>query len=295
MSYKEKILTQNDNVTNDSECTCGITNDVKIARSSEEFEFIKIRRVLSQLRRGVDDYRMIDDGDRIAVGISGGKDSITLLCALINLSIFYPNHFTIVAITVDTGFSEIGLPDMDFSLVSELCEKYEVEYEIVRTSIAKIIFEERKESNPCSLCAKMRRGILHDAAKRHNCNKIALGHHFDDAVNTFMLNLIHEGRIGSFSPVTYLCRKDITLIRPMIYVHEKDIIYFINKNPQLPIVHTSCPEDKQTEREEIKKLIDELEKKYKGLKHRIFIALQNSGIDGYSTKDVISSNMANKD
>lgn len=246
-------------------------------------DFPVIRRLLSCTRRAVDEYGMIEDGDRIAVGLSGGKDSIALLCALINLSLFYPKHFALVGITADMSFEDIGRPAMDFSAVREFCESRGVPFRLVKTHLAKIIFETRRESNPCSLCAKMRRGILHDAAIEAGCNKIALGHHYDDAVETFMLNLFHEGRLGSFSPVTYLDRKKITLIRPLIYAPEKDIRYFLAHN-DLPVVPTSCPEDGHTEREEIKQLLVRLDRKYKGLKHRIFGSLQSAGIDGYAPR-----------
>jgi len=238
-------------------------------------EFNNIRRLLSYTRRAVDEYNMIDDGDKIAVGVSGGKDSIALLCSLIALSRFYPKSYSLTAITVDMGFE-----GMDFSPVADFCAENNIAFKQVKTTLADVIFNERKESNPCSLCAKMRRGILHDAAKEEGCNKIALGHHFDDVIETFMLNLFHEGRIGSFSPVTYLSRKDLYMIRPLIYAPEKDIRYFINRN-ELPLITNLCPEDGHTERENIKQMINIYDKQYKGLKHRIFGALQKSHIDGY--------------
>ena len=234
------------------------------------------RRLLSNARRAVDEYNMIEENDRIAVGISGGKDSITLLCTLIALKKFYPKKFDIVAITIDMGFE-----NMDFSKVKKLCDDAEVSYYIVKTEISKIIFDYRKESNPCSLCARMRRGALHDAAKEYNCNKIALGHHFDDVIETFVMNLTFEGRIGTFSPVTYLSRKDITMIRPLIYTSEKDIKYFMSKNPWLPLVESTCPMDKNTQRENVKNFLAEQEKKYKGIKHRIMRAIQKANIDGF--------------
>ena len=160
-----------------------------------------IKRVLSYVRRGVDDYNMIEDGDRIAVGVSGGKDSLTLLEGLSELRRFYPKRYSIVAVTIDMGFEGV-----DFSEIREFCSRRGIEYKIVSTEIYKIIFEVRQESNPCSLCARMRRGAIHDAAKELGCNKIALGHHYDDVVETFMLNLFYEGRLGCFSPVTYLSR-----------------------------------------------------------------------------------------
>ncbi len=235
----------------------------------------EIKRILSFTRRAVDDYEMIEDGDRIAVGVSGGKDSLTLLFALSELRRFYPKKFELVAISVDMGFE-----GMDFSPIAELCKELDVPYVITETQIAKIIFDVRKEKNPCSLCAKMRRGALHDECKRQGCNKLALGHHFDDVVDTFMLNLFYEGRLGSFSPVTYLSRKDLTMIRPLIYAEEKDVRYFVNRHP-LPVIESPCPADKNTERESMKQLLIGLERNNKGLRHRIFGALQKAGIDGY--------------
>lgn len=235
-----------------------------------------IKRVLSYTRRAIDDYSMIEDGDRIAVGISAGKDSLTLLCALAELRRFYPKKFEIVGVTIDMGFED----PMDLSPIKELCNRLNVEYKIIPTDIYKIIFEVRKESNPCSLCAKMRRGALHSAAVDLNCNKVALGHHFDDVVETFMLNLFYEGRLGCFSPVTYLSRMNITLIRPMIYMPEKDVRYFAAKE-QLPVIASHCPADGETERENMKKLLSELERNNKGLRHRIFGALTKGNIDGF--------------
>ncbi|MBE6718934.1 MAG: tRNA 2-thiocytidine(32) synthetase TtcA [Ruminococcaceae bacterium] len=239
-------------------------------------DFLKNRRLLSYTRKAVDEYKMIEEGDRIAVGISGGKDSIALFCTLAALKRFYPVNFELVGITIDTGFE-----GMDFSKVAELCADLEIEYHIIKTEIKQIIFDYRKESNPCSLCARMRRGALHDAAKEYSCNKIALGHHYDDVVETFILNLAYEGRLGTFSPVTYLSRKDLTMIRPFIYTAEKDIKYFISKNEWIPLVESTCPEDKKTQREEVKKFLAENEKLNKGLKHRIMGAIQKAGLDGF--------------
>ena len=234
-----------------------------------------IKRVLSFVRRALDDYLMIEDGDKIAVGVSAGKDSLTLLCAMAEIRRFYPKKFDLLAITVDMGFE-----GMDFSPVKSFCEELGVEYEIVPTQIAKIIFDVRKEKNPCSLCAKMRRGALYNYAKERGCNKVALGHHFDDVVETFMLNLFFEGRLGCFQPVTYLSNTDITLIRPMIYMPEKDVRYFASKT-ELPIQKSPCPADGNTEREEMKKLLASLERENKGLRYRIFGAIQRGGIDGF--------------
>ncbi len=235
-----------------------------------------IKRILSYTRRAVDDYAMIREGEKIAVGISGGKDSLTLLCALSELRRFYPNKFELCAITIDMGF-EGG---MDFTPIKELCASLDVPYHIVPTEIYKIIFEVRREPSPCSLCAKMRRGALHKAAKDLGCTAVALGHHFDDVVDTFMLNLFFEGRLGCFSPVTYLSRMDITLIRPMIYMPEKDARYFAQKL-NLPVIKSPCPADGNTERAEMNKLLLDLERNNKGLRYRIFGAIQRGEIDGF--------------
>lgn len=235
----------------------------------------EIKRILSFTRRAVDDYEMIEDGDRIGVGISGGKDSLTLLFALAELRRFYPKKFELVAISVDMGFEGV-----DFTPIAELCRELDVPFVVVPTQISRIVFDVRKEKNPCGLCAKMRRGALHDECKRQGCNKLALGHHFDDVVETFMLNLFYEGRLGSFSPVTYLSRKDLTMIRPLLYAQEKDVRYFVNRHP-LPVIESPCPADKNTERESMKTLLASMERNNKGLRHRIFGALQKAGIDGY--------------
>ena len=240
----------------------------------------EMKRLLSFVRRAADDYDMISDGDRIAVGISGGKDSLTLLETLAEMRRFYPKKYEVVAITVDMGFEKAGFGSCDFSEIRELCRRLKVEYRVVSTDIAKIIFDVRKESNPCSLCAKMRRGCLHAAAVEHGCNKVALGHHFDDAVETFMLNLFFEGRLGCFSPKSYLSNRKITLIRPLLYATEKDVSYFANRR-ELPIIKSLCPEDKTTERENMKNLLREIERTNKGLRHRIFGAMCKSGIDGF--------------
>lgn len=235
-----------------------------------------MKRMLSYTRRGVDDYNMIEEGDKIAVGISGGKDSLALLCSLAYLRRFYPKKFELIAITIDMGF-EGG---MDFTPVKELCEKLDVPYHIIPTEISKIIFDVRKETNPCSLCAKMRRGALHNAAKELGCNSVALGHHFDDVVETFMLNLFFEGRLGCFSPVTYLSRVGVKLIRPLLYMPEKDVVEFAKKN-ELPVVESKCPADKNTEREEMKTLLRTLERENKGLRYRIFGAICRGELDGF--------------
>lgn len=234
-----------------------------------------MKRVLSYVRRAVDDYGMIKEGDKIAVGVSAGKDSLTLLCALAELRRFYTNKFELTAITVDMGFE-----GTDFSAIRELCDNLSVEYHIVPTQISKVIFDVRKEKNPCSLCAKMRRGALYGYARDIGCQSVALGHHFDDVVETFMLNLFYEGRLGCFQPVTYLSNTGITMIRPMIYMPEKDVRYFASKN-DLPIIKSPCPADGNTEREEMKTLLHTLELQNKGLRYRIFGAIQRGEIDGF--------------
>lgn len=234
-----------------------------------------IKRVLSYVRRAVDDYEMIREGDRIAVGVSAGKDSLTLLCALAELRRFYPKKFELIAVTVDMGFE-----GADFSAIEALCRELDVPYHIIPTQISKIIFDVRKEKNPCSLCAKMRRGALYRGAKELGCTSVALGHHFDDVVETFMLNLFYEGRIGCFQPITYLSNTDIYMIRPMIYMPEKDVRYFSCK-VSLPVMKSPCPADGNTEREEMKQLLAKLERENKGLRYRIFGAIQRGEIDGF--------------
>ena len=201
---------------------------------------MKLQQLLSFTRKAVDEYQMIQEGDHIAVGISGGKDSLTLLYALHGLKRFYPNKFELSAITVDLGYEEF-----DLNPVHELCQELGVPYKVVKTDIAHILFEERKESNPCSLCAKMRKGALNDAVKEMGCNKVAYAHHKDDIIETMLLSLIFEGRFHSFSPKTYLDRMDLTVIRPIMFVDEADVIGFKNKY-NLPVVKSKCPVDGYT-------------------------------------------------
>ena len=220
---------------------------------------------------------MIEPGDRIAVGVSGGKDSVMLLKAMCELKRFYPAEFELVAVTLDMRF---GNTDGDFSQIEKLCAEFGIEYTVKRTELAEIIFNTRQESNPCSLCARMRRGILHDTAKEFGCNKIALGHHLDDAAETFMMNLLNESRIGSFSPVTYLSRKDITMIRPLIYLTEAQIESAV-KRLDLPVIQSRCPANENTQREETKNLIAELSAQYGDVARKIIGALKKSGIDNW--------------
>ena len=226
-----------------------------------------MRRILSYLRRAVDDYKMIQDGDKIAVGLSGGKDSILTMLALANLRRFYPNKFELIAITLD-----IGLDDFDTTPLKNLCEENNVEYHVEKTHIKEIVFDVRKEKNPCSLCANLRRGILYDTAKKMGCNKVALGHHMDDVMETLFMSLIYEGRIHTFSPVTYLSRKDIHIIRPMVYVPEKEVKRYMKQN-EISIVKSKCPADGETKREYIKDLIYKLNKENHKVRESIFGAI----------------------
>lgn len=242
---------------------------------------MKLQQVLSHVRRAVDDYHMIEAGDKIAIGISGGKDSLTLLRALNSLKIFYPKQFELCAITVDLGFQNLNL-----NQIAKLCEDLKVEYKIVETEIAKIIFEDRQESNPCSLCAKMRKGALNTVAKEMGCNKIAYAHHKDDIVETMIMSLIFEGRIHTFAPVTYLDRMDLTVIRPLMYMDEADIIGFVNKY-ELPVVKSPCPADGYTKRQYVKDLLRQLNLENPGVKSRMFTAIQNGNVKGWS--DILGS------
>ena len=234
-----------------------------------------MKRTLSLMRKCVQDYNMISPGDRIAVGVSGGKDSLVLLKAFAELRKFYPVEFSIIAVTVDPG-----IPGMDFAPIVEYCNNLNIEYKIVKSQLYDIIFNIRKESNPCSLCAKMRRGMLHDAAIAEGCNKVALGHHFDDAVETFMLSQVYEGRLSCFLPVTWLDRKQITMIRPMLYVTEA-IVRGAARRLELPVVENPCPADGNTKRQEIKDLLRDLNAKYPGIRERIFGAIERLPLPGW--------------
>ena len=236
---------------------------------------MKLQQLLSFTRKAVDEYQMVQEGDHIAVGISGGKDSLTLLYALHGLKRFYPNKFELSAITVDLGYEEF-----DLDPVHELCQELGVPYKVVKTDIAHILFEERKESNPCSLCAKMRKGALNDAVKEMGCNKVAYAHHKDDIIETMLLSLIFEGRFHSFSPKTYLDRMDLTVIRPIMFVDEADVIGFKNKY-NLPVVKSKCPVDGYTKRQYAKELVRQLNTEHPGAKNRMFTAILNGDIEGW--------------
>ena len=226
-----------------------------------------MQKLIGLVRRCVEDYRMIQPGDRIGVGVSGGKDSLALLVFLAELKKYYPEPFHLEAITIDMGLG------MDYSGIAKLCRELDVPYTIINTEIAPIIFDYRQEKNPCSMCAKMRRGALNQALLERDLHKLALGHHYDDAVETFVMSLIYEGRISCFQPVTNLDRTGIIQIRPMLYIHEKTVDAFA-KRMTLPVVENRCPADKHTKREEIKALVYELSARYPDLKERIFGAMQ---------------------
>ena len=228
---------------------------------------MKLQQLMSYTRRAIDDYNMIQDRDRIAIGISGGKDSLTLLYALHGLQRYYPKKFDLEAITVD-----LGHPDFDVSGIHSLCETMKVPYTVVKTEIARIVFDERNEKNPCSLCAKMRKGALNDTIKKLGCNKIAYAHHKDDVVETMMLSLLYEGRFHSFDPVTYLDRMDLTVIRPLMLVDEADVIGFKNKY-HLPVCKSPCPADGFTRREYAKNLVRQICHENPGAKERMFRAV----------------------
>ena len=222
-------------------------------------------------------------GDRIAVGVSGGKDSLALLCVLSELRKFYPEKYDLCALMLDMGFDAsetVGAAPSDTSEIAELCSRLGVEFHVKRTEIARVIFDVRKESNPCSLCARMRRGSLHDLAKEYGVNKLALGHHFDDAAETVMLNLFFEARIGCFSPVTYLSRKDLTMIRPLLLTEERDIKTF-GKKASLPVMKSPCPMDKTSERAKMKDMLHAFDREHRGLYTRIVGAVERGGIDGW--------------
>lgn len=236
-------------------------------------EKMTLQRVLSLVRKAVDDYQMIAENDRIAVGISGGKDSLTLLYALKELQRFYPAHFDVIAITVDLGFQNLNLDG-----IQRFCEELQVPYHIVHTEIADIVFRDRKEKNPCSLCAKMRKGALNNTLKELNCNKIAYAHHKDDTVETLFMSLIYEGRLHTFAPVTYLDRAGLTVIRPLLYLQESEVIGFVNKY-NLPVVKSPCPADGHTKREYIKQLLKQLNHENPGVKERIFTAIQSGVLE----------------
>lgn len=238
-----------------------------------------LQKLMGAMRKAIIDYDMIQNGDRIAVGVSGGKDSLATLAGLAGLRRFLGVDYSVVAVTLDPQFG--GEPN-GFSSIAKFCEERDVKFVLRRTNIGNIIFEDRKEANPCSLCSRMRRGLLHDIAKENGCNKMALGHNYEDAVETFLMNLFDEGRVGCFSPVTWLSRKEITVIRPLIYCHEDEITR-IARHEGFPIVKSRCPADKHTEREHVKLLLEHLEKDegYDCLRNKLLGAMQRGDVCGW--------------
>lgn len=237
---------------------------------------MKLQQIMSKTRKAVDDYKMINDNDTIAVGISGGKDSLALLYALAGMRRFYPIHYSLIAITCDLGFKNV-----DFNEIKKLCEELDVKYYIVESDISDIVFNVRKEENPCSLCAKMRKGAMYNFLKEVGCSKIAYAHHQDDVVETYMMSLIYEGRQNTFSPVTYLDRTGVTVIRPFIYMKEADIIGFVKAN-NVPVLKSPCPVDGYTKRQYAKDLLKSINEEAPGVRDRIFTAIQNSNIKGWN-------------
>ena len=235
-----------------------------------------LNSLTGMVRRCVDDYNMISPGDRIAVGISGGKDSLVLLAALSHLKRYYPAPFELEAITIDAGFE-----GMDFSGVAAMCAELDVPYTRVPTDIREIVFDARQESNPCSLCAKMRRGALNTTLKARGCSKLALGHHFDDAVETFAMSLLFEGRLNCFAPVSYMDRMDVTMIRPLLYVGEQRSANMAEAL-SLPVVHSTCPLDRTSKRREAEAVLDALSAEYPDLRSRIFGAMQRLPLPGWA-------------
>lgn len=237
---------------------------------------MKLQKLLSYTRQAIDQYHMIEDGDKIAIGISGGKDSLALLYALVNLQKFYPKKFEIIAVTVDLGYE-----GFDLTGIQTLCEELQVSYHVVSTKIGEMVSSDTLEGSACSLCARLRKGALNDAAKKLGCNKVAYAHHMDDVIETMMLALIYEGRFCSFWPVTFLDKTALTVIRPMIFVSEAEIKGFERKQ-QLPVSKNPCPIDGSTKREFIKNLIQQLNKETPGVKKRLFHAITDGNLEGWS-------------
>ena len=237
---------------------------------------MKLQKLLSYTRQAVDQYQMIQEGDKIAVGISGGKDSLTLLYALVNLQKFYPKHFDLAAITVDLGYE-----GFDLSGIRTLCRELGVEYHIIPTQIGSMVTKDNLEGSACALCARLRKGALNDAAKELGCNKVAYGHHMDDVIETMMLALIYEGRFCSFWPVTFLDKTELTVIRPMIYVPEAEIKGFQNKF-NLPCTKNPCPIEGSTKREYVKTLLKQLNNDNPGVRKRLFHAITEGNLEGWS-------------
>ena len=236
---------------------------------------MKLQRLLSYARRGVDDFNMIDEGDHIAVSMSGGKDSTALLVALAHMRRFYPKKFTVEGISVS-----LGLPGADFTNMQKLCDEHDVKFTVIETQIGEIIFDIRKEKSPCSLCTKMRKGAFNEVAKANGCNKIAYGHNKDDAIETLFLSLFYEGRIFCFAPVTFMDRTELTSIRPLIYTPENEIENYI-KHYNIGLSFNNCSVNGRTKRQQVKEFVAEQSKIYPGLYEKVFTAIQRSDIAGW--------------
>ncbi|WP_199533662.1 tRNA 2-thiocytidine biosynthesis TtcA family protein [Romboutsia maritimum] len=227
-----------------------------------------MQKLLSKARQAIKDFDMIQENDKIAVGLSGGKDSLTLLHILKRYQSFSPEKFELIAITLNPG-------GVDNSILHNLCKKLEIPFYEIQTNIKEIVFDIRKEKNPCSLCANLRRGALNDNANKLGCNKVALGHHKDDAIETFLMSMFYEGRVNCFSPKTIMDKQDLTIIRPLIYIDEY-MIKKVTKEFNYPVVQNPCPANENTKRQEIKELISKLNKEIPGTKKNLFGALNNS-------------------
>ncbi|MCL2382768.1 MAG: tRNA 2-thiocytidine(32) synthetase TtcA [Oscillospiraceae bacterium] len=236
---------------------------------------VQMQKILSRMRRAIEDYNMIEDGDKIALGLSGGKDSMTLLMGLKMLQSFFNKKFDLVAISVNPGFEEF-----DISILQKFCDDIDVEYINEQTNIKEIVFDIRKERNPCSLCANLRRGILNSSATREGCNKLALGHNEDDVLETFFLNLFFAGSIGTFAPTGFMDKAGITLIRPLIYTPEKGIKTFVEKN-DIPVMAKCCPMDGYSKREDMKNLLLKFEKDFPNIRTNLYGAIKKSELKGW--------------
>lgn len=234
-----------------------------------------MQRILGLMRRAIEDYNMIEDGDKIAVALSGGKDSLTLLYALKNLQRFFSKKFELIAISINPGFY-----DFNEKILKNNCKKADVELVIINEPIKQIVFDERKEKNPCSLCANLRRGILNSTAKKYGCNKIALGHNEDDVLETFLMNIIYAGNISTFAPISYMDRSEITLIRPLIYVPEKLTKSFVKRN-EIEVMPKVCEMDGKSTREYALKLLKELEINNKQTRANLMGAIKRKNLNGW--------------
>ena len=228
---------------------------------------MELEKLVSKMRKAITDYKMIKDGDTVAVGLSGGKDSLCLLKMLASLRRYSPENFDLIAITVDLSFTG---QTTDFSALKSLCDELDVPFYLVETQIGEIVFDVRKEQSPCALCSKMRKGALYNKAVEVGANKIALGHHRDDLIDTLMMSMFYEGRMSTFAPKSYLDRTGLTLIRPMLYIKEVDLISYAK---ELPVLKSECPANKKTKREEVKVILNDINKKVPGVRDMLFTAL----------------------